>query len=228
MFDNITTYAEAVAFIHKVGFLPLSNNPFGTTSLEGVTDEKSWHTGEETDPWLWKDRIAFEKKASYSRVMGKRLSFVDMEFYPYFISAYKSPLSIQDRYEDGLLSPMALHIYKCLKDERPLSTLELKERLSITKENSSRFVNGMSELQCGLDITVFGASRKLNKQGQPYGWLVSEFTTVEQWAPDEVFKKAVEIPRSDAIEKIVSGAAKIAPNLSEKDMQKFLGIKDLQ
>lgn len=228
MFEKISTYEEAVALIHKVGFMPLSNNRFGFISLEGVTEEKNWHTGEPVDPWLWKDRIAFEKKASYSRIMDRRLSFVDIDFYPYVISAYKSPLSIQDRYEDGLLSPMALSIFKCLNNERPLSTSELKERLSITKENSSRFDNGMSELQCGFDITVFGASKKVNKQGQPYGWLISEYTTVEQWAPDEIFKKAVEIPRSDAIEKILSRVKSIAPDLSGKELQKFLSIKDLQ
>ncbi|MDP4093412.1 MAG: hypothetical protein Q8920_08630 [Bacillota bacterium] len=227
MYGKISTYEEAVKFIEKIGFMTLSKNPFGFVSLEEITFAGNWHTGNEKDPWLWKDRLAFEKIASYSKVMGKRPAFISQEWYPYFLSMCRYPLSVEQRYENGIIGNMSLLIYRQLKDNRPLNTHELKTRLGINKENERRFENGLVELQGNMDITVFGACRRVDRQGENYGWLISEYTTVEQWAKPEVFKAAASIPRQEAVEKVVCRIKDISPNIAEKDIFKFLGIKKI-
>lgn len=67
-------------FINKVGFLPLSKNAFGYVSLEDMTHPYSWHTGnEDIDPWIWKDKVAAEKKAAYTKIFNKKPGFISLE-----------------------------------------------------------------------------------------------------------------------------------------------------
>lgn len=225
MYSKISTYNEAVEIIKKIGFMPLSKNPFGFISFEDITFEENWHTGTEKDPWLWKDKVAYEKIASYSRVIGKRLAFISIEWYPYFLAMYRPSITVEERYEDGLIGNMSLQIYHCIKDDKPLNTHELKKRLGINKENKSKFENGLIELQGSMDITVFGASKRINKQGEYYGWLVSEYTTVEQWASPELLHISSKLSKHEAVKEITSKIREVSPSITEKDIYKFLGLK---
>jgi hypothetical protein len=228
LYDKIITYNEAVEFIKKIGFMPFSKNPCGYVSLADITYGENWHTGSENDPWLWKDRIAFNKVASYSRVMGKKLMFISIEWYSYFLAVCRPGMTLEERYNNGIIGNMALKIYQCLKDNRPLNTHELKQFLGINKGNNSKFESGLVELQGTMDITVFGASRRKNRRGEYYGWLVSEYTTVEQWAGDEVLEMASKITREEALSIIVSRVREIVPAITDKEICSFLGLKTLE
>lgn len=63
----ICTYDEFRALLNESGFM-LLGGAHGRLSLNCVTDPTAWHTGNELDPWLWKDRrsAATEHMRTYS------------------------------------------------------------------------------------------------------------------------------------------------------------------
>lgn len=226
MTSKVRTYDEMVEYIKQIGFLPLSKNPIGYISLEDLTPPYSWHTGNEYDPWTWKDRVAFEKKAAYARIFNKKPLFVSLEWYPYFLAVYKKPETVSERYESGTVSNMALRIYELLESNGSLNTHDIKRLLGIrSKEDSYKYEKGIVELQESMDITVCGASKRVDKFGQPYGWLISEYTTIEQWMGEEALNSISLIPRSEALSKLVSKVKEIAPQATENKILKFLALK---
>lgn|GEM_PF-526462 len=221
--DKIQTYEEAVQLIERVGFMLLSANPYGLLSLEAVTDPAAWHTNETTDPWRWKDRLAAEKKAAYTRVLDRRPGFIAPNWYPYFLAAYRLE-TVEKRYRDGCLGHLAYRLYNRLRDGGPAATYELKSYLGVGREEQREFANALVELQESMDITVAGATRKRNRYGEPYGWHVTEYTTVGQWAGEAILKQAAGIKRATAINRIVAGAKALLPAASGRELEKLLGF----
>lgn len=225
---KIKTYDEMVEYINQIGFLPLSKNSIGYISLEELTPAYSWHTGDEYDPWTWKDKVAFEKKAAYAKIFNKKPLFVSLKWYPYFLAVYKKPETVRERYESGTVSNMALRIYELLESNGPLNTHDIKRLLGIrTKEDLNKYEKSIVELQESMDITVYGASKRVNKLGQPYGWLISEYTTIEQWMGKEVLNGISMISRSEAINKLISKVKEIVPQATENQVLKFLALKNV-
>lgn len=225
MRKRLTTYEAAVEYINTVGFLPLSRNALGFLSLEEITPAGSWHTGLDTDPWIWKDRVAAEKKAAYSKIIGKRPSFISLSWYPYFLAAYRPGKTPFERYNDGTLSGMAKKLFDLISSSGPLQTHTLKRLLSVDKKSGSRFESGLTELQWTMDITTCGAYRRISGRGEEYGWLITEYTTVEKWAAPELMERASRIDRAEALDKIVSSVRSALPGSKQENILKFLGLR---
>lgn len=61
------TYEDVTKIVKEVGILPLSSFIPDHPSLESLTTQEQWHTGLETDPWLWRDRLPGDGLAAYGR-----------------------------------------------------------------------------------------------------------------------------------------------------------------
>ncbi len=220
----ITTYAEAAALIREYGFLLLSRNPWGLVSLEEVTAPEAWHTGDAGDPWLWKDRLASEKQAAYARVFGRRPGFIAPEWYQRFLAAYRPAAGVAERYQSGELGHLDYRLYTTLQGCGTLNTHDLKTILQVSGEAKRDFENALVGLQGTMDITVAGASRRLNRNGEPYGWLVSEYTTVGQWAGPEMLAGSRDWERAEAGRQIAARAQELCPGLSAREAGRLLGL----
>src|SRR5258708_39813690 len=78
----IETYAEACQAVAQWGILPLSSFIPDHPSLDTITQPGTWHTGTETDPWLWRDRLAGDGIAAYGRFTAGKPIFVSRELFP--------------------------------------------------------------------------------------------------------------------------------------------------
>ncbi len=65
----VNTFVEACEVIEHLGILPLSSFIPDHPSLVSITQDDAWHTGMDTDPWLWRDRFAGEGVAAYGRFL---------------------------------------------------------------------------------------------------------------------------------------------------------------
>ena len=64
---------EAIAYINKVGFLPLFKNDILGFSLEERTVPEFWWSGEpERDPWEWREIIARRGEVAYGKFFDKK------------------------------------------------------------------------------------------------------------------------------------------------------------
>jgi len=221
---TLKTYEQAVEFVNHMGFLPLSRNSCGYISLADMTSPSQWHTNLSCDPWIWKDKMAFENKAAYAKIFSKRPMFVSLKWYPVFLSYFRPSDSMEGLHKKGVISFYAYQIYKLLNEFGKLNTHNLRNMLHIKREEKSKFRNALIELQIKMFITVCGVSQKENKEGLPYGWHVTDYDLVERWCSREICHQSLEFSAREAGKMIKDHIRKNKPDMDEKEIEKFIGI----
>src|SRR5215472_12294965 len=99
----VNTFEEACDVIEHIGILPLSSFIPDHPSLASITNAGAWHTGMETDPWLWRDFFAGEGVAAYGRFIAGKPIFISRELFPLVRSMLSQSKSVADRYAAGNL-----------------------------------------------------------------------------------------------------------------------------
>jgi hypothetical protein len=165
------SFTEATGVVQHFGILPLSSFIPDHSSLVSITRPEAWHTGAESDPWLWRDRFAMEGIAAYGRLLGDKPLLVSREIFPIVRCAFAPEESVEERYAAGLLAKSTLRIYNCIRehddiDVRTLRTLAGMQHAS----DKSAFDRSLNELQNTAEVVIAGISERLNPQGNKSGW----------------------------------------------------------
>ena len=180
----ITTYEEAAELIRRVGILPLSSFVPEHPSLEGVTRKEAWHTGlVETDPWLWRDQFAGDGIAAYGRFFKKKPVLISADLFPMFKAAVGADTSVEDRYQDGLISRSVKLIYDAVDAQGGIDTKALRKAAMLAdKEQKSEYDKALIELQESVDLVIAGISGGLlNDHGNKSGWNSTCYELAERW-----------------------------------------------
>jgi len=184
----IRTEKEALAFIEKhrlVTLFPVKNIAF--PSLYGSTAGKSREEIFEK-AWAWADNLAQQKKIYYGKLVGKQVTLVSLEVFPYIFKLYHMKEE---------LNTTAKKILDYLTRHGATSTTRLRKQLNlIGKERKSQFTKAMDQLQLNHTITVV-AREKSPKM--TYTW-----DLIERWLPRELFKKSESTTETVAKERIVT------------------------
>lgn len=85
----IKTVEELIAYIDEVGFLPLFKNDIPGFSVEERTVSTYWWTGNERDPWAWREVIARSGEVVYGWPVAVYSMPEQLWGYDYVASAYK-------------------------------------------------------------------------------------------------------------------------------------------
>jgi hypothetical protein len=179
---EVQTFEEASAIIHKRGILPLSSFIPEHPSLESITSKSAWHTGLDSDPWLWRDRFPGEGTAAYGRFLKKKPVLVDAALFPLFRSALKQTRPIEERYRAGEVSKHTVTIYNAIRETPGIDVKALRKAAGLTaKEDKSEFDNALIELQGSADVVISGISERLNELGNKNGWNSTCYTLAEDW-----------------------------------------------
>jgi len=223
----LENYQDFLKRVNELGFMSLSNILPGFPSLSEETPKELWHTGDyDTDPWCWKDRAAEEKQFAFGCILGGHKGFVSVDMYPYFYALFQPQMSMEERWEDGLVSPVVWNLWQLFEKKTLLNTSDIRQEMGVTmKKGGSKVDNAIIELQKHYYITVAGSRRKLNKLGEPYGWAANVYDKVDNWAPHEWLKNCGEIKLDAAKQKIIETGIAISKDVGEKDLVKVLAIK---
>lgn len=221
---KISEYKEFTSIVEGVGFMTLSNNCIDLISLEDLTMKEQWHTGLETDPWLWRVNIEKDGKAAYGKLFDKKPGFISLEWYPKFLAARRNGRSFTEMYSAGLVSNYAKQIYDLFESHKILAVHEIKSLGGFTKDLNSKYEAAMCELQMGMFITVKGTKQKISSKGEPYGWPSTAYSTVEVWAGDKLIEESYRIKPKDAMDEILLRIREITPDAETKKIQRFLGF----
>ncbi|MCB0207139.1 MAG: hypothetical protein KDH89_20145, partial [Anaerolineae bacterium] len=184
MTTMLTTYEDFIARVEALGFMTLSPLLPRLPSLGGETAESQWHTGLETDPWRWKDRVAEEKRLAYGCILGKHKGFVARRLYPVFYAAYHPTLSMPERWARGTVSQRSWQLWQLFEERGTLNISQVRQTLGVSgKQGASAVDTTIRQLQQEYYITVDGNDRKVNAKGEFYGWPVNRYCRVVDWAP---------------------------------------------
>lgn len=178
----MTTYEEACELIREWGLVPLSGGIPNHPSIGAVTKQNDWHSGSETDPWLWRVRFSTEGVAAYGRMIGDQTWFAHRELFPLVRAALRSAKSLHQRVEEGSLSAYAMRLYELISDNPELDVRTLRKLAFMSDKSLKKaFDRALVDLQNTADIIISGALFRRNKQGEKSGWSSTCFVTAERW-----------------------------------------------
>jgi hypothetical protein len=179
----LETYESLLSLLQQQGLVPLSANRVGLPQVAGLTPEEQWHTGACNDPWQWRIRVVKERKALFGKFFAQRPGFLSWDALPLLYAVRRQGLDMEEAWLEGRVSQDAYRLYGLLQDGGDMAAHDLKRQMGWTRENA-RFERALRALQQQLYVTCSGEALKRNQQGQPYGWPVMTYCTVEAYAGD--------------------------------------------
>ena len=122
----VNTYEEACQVVEHLGILPLSSFIPGHPSLATITLDAAWHTGTDTDPWLWRDRFASEGVAAYGRFLADKPLLVSREMFPLVRCLLAPTGTVAERYAAGIVARPTARIYDCIRENDGIDVRTLR------------------------------------------------------------------------------------------------------
>ncbi|WP_243117236.1 AlkZ-related protein [Lacrimispora algidixylanolytica] len=230
--EQIRSYSDFVETLLEAGFSMGGGNSEGIYSVinwgwnqsPSYDTPISWHTGNwDTDPWEWRIRVLEEHDdIAYAKLFFKKSGFIVREWIPLFLAVRRSGRTLEEEYMDGLISSPAKQIYELVLEHGTLPLHTIKELAGFGKEDKSTFDRALVELQMKMYLTMCGRKQKRSLKGEEYGWSSTVFCTTEHFWGTEVFDKAAEIDKDEAIEGITKQILLLNPMAESKKIMKFI------
>jgi hypothetical protein len=220
----LTNYEDFVDRVESLGFMALSNLLTGFPSLGDETAENLWHTGLESDPWRWKDRVAEEKRLAYGCILGGHKGFVSQRMYPIFYAAFHPERPMPERWASGTVNQRTWQLWQLFKERGTLTTSQVRHALGVSgKRGASAVDTALRQLQQEYIITIDGSERKISAKGQFYGWPVNRYKRVLDWAPAGWLEDAENWSSEEARDLILDDGAAMSSGVKRKDLARKLG-----
>ncbi|PAE41474.1 AlkZ-related protein [Bacillus sp. 7884-1] len=221
---KVHTYEEAIEVIRAIGFLPLAKLIPNYPSLDSITAKEHWYTGSELDPWLWRAKFPGDGSAAYGKFVKKKSVLLSTELLPFIRAILGSPLSVEARYQDGLMSKEAVELFALIKENEGIDTRVLRIEAGMKdKEKKKLFDNALLELQGSMDICVSGTKAKTNDDGEKNGWSSTSFETMNYWAKNHRIDGS-QIEKEEAKMKVRDHFASICSTEAMKAFNKIFGL----
>lgn len=168
--------------LERWGLLPLSSFIPDHPSLESLTRHEAWHTGNITDPWLWRDRFAAEGIAAYGRFIAGKPLLISREMFPLVKCLLSPPKTVKERYQAGLLARSTMQIYELICEHDGIDVRALRKQAGMQEKSAkAEFDHALIDLQSSADIVISGISERLNAQGNKNGWNSTCYMLAERW-----------------------------------------------
>jgi hypothetical protein len=178
----VNTYEEAGDVVEHLGIVPLSSFIPGHPSLVSITQDSAWHTGMDTDPWLWRDRFAGEGVAAYGRFLADKPLLISREMFPLIRCLLAASETVADRYTAGILARPAARIYECIRENDGIDVRTLRVLTDMQRTSDKRaFDSSLTDLQSTADIVISGISERLNEHGNKSGWNSTCYMLADHW-----------------------------------------------
>ncbi|SDE06605.1 hypothetical protein SAMN02799630_04678 [Paenibacillus sp. UNCCL117] len=176
---GVSNYDEFIQLVEKFKIFPFSDFVPEYPSLTAVTANNHWHTGNETDPWLWRIRIVQDGIAAYGKFFGSKACFIHTQLFPVVRSILTSGKTVDERYKDGLISSTAYHIYKVLKEHGNMDSRNLRKLSGLdAKEAKKEYEKSLVELQNYGDVVITGTAKQNDNDS---GWSSMCYEPSELW-----------------------------------------------
>jgi hypothetical protein len=215
---RIKTIDELYEYIETVGFLPLFSSRVPGFSLEELTASSAWFSGETEDPWEWRSVAARERRVVYGKFFGKKAGFISKEWFPYFAAYRRDGYDFDTLYELGMAPRKNKLLMDVLEAGGQVPSYTLKTEAGFGKNGETGFDGAITNLMMQTYCVISGFERKLNRNGEEYGWPVAVYSIAEQCFGREMVRSQYGLAKEEAREKIAEQMRSLYPDASEKDI----------
>lgn len=217
---------DLVSLVEKTGFLPLFENQIPGFSVEEHTVPSDWWSDDiSSDPWAWRQILAEDPRVAYGKFFDKKAGFVSREWFPAFANYRRDGYDYAGYYEDGKMNSRCKRILDvfALNDDAigpELLSSDIRKRAALEKG----FEGALTDLQMHTFLLMSHFRRRVNRQGDEYGWHVASLMTPEsKWGYD-VVNSLSETPEA-SWRRMIDQLRKFYPTADEKALQSVMGIR---
>jgi hypothetical protein len=161
----------ALRFIGEHGFLlliPISGAELPSLHAATGEDWGAW--------WDWKQTLPGRKACYYAKLLRRRGTFVDWQWFPHFRAAYGEGEPYWRLYRDGLLDRDAKRVLDLLDTNGPMMTTDLRLAFGPRSKSNTRLVKQiLVELQRRFLVCPAG--------GDTEGWSHHRWDLTDRWVP---------------------------------------------
>lgn len=219
--EEIHSCAELMAYIQKIGFLPLLDSGILGYSAEAIVDDDCRYVvlpdgGWDWPLWKWKGPIVQEGDCVYGKFFAGKAGFISREWWPDFCNYRRSkhPAPAEGSIEDTILLTLAEH--------GSLITRELRAACGFTgPKMRSRFDGYITRLQMACRIITEDFVYPLDKHNNEYGWGWSLLTIPEQLLGRDLCQSPYS--PDESYQRLLTHFQNILPNASAKQIEKLIG-----
>jgi len=185
-----------LGFIQDLGFCyaftqGAGNLPYLFEVLATRSDDRRWSWA-----WDWKEALPSEKRVFYGRVLGRKPTFISMEFLPPFFALTGNmgePDDYRDLYDAGRLSHLARAVHELVAARGPLTTRQIRAAVEPNRRGSSAaLLRALADLQARFLLARTGETGD-NPGNYTYVW-----DLFARWLPGVVARAAKISHRSAA------------------------------
>lgn len=222
---RIKTVDELEDYINKIGFIPLFSNSIPGFSVEEKTASAHWWCGDlNLDPWEWRTEISRRGNIAYGKFFGKKVGFISKEWIPYFANYRRDGYDFDALFDDEKASLRMKKIMDCIDHDIEIYSNELKNMAGFAKGGEKNYEGTLTDLQMHTYLCVRDFKKKLNKKGEPYGWAIAIYSTMEHIFGKDFVTKAYSENPAESFEKIMKHVINMYPNVEENNIRKEFGI----
>lgn len=220
---RIRTPEALVDYVKQVGFLPLFANEVPGFSAEEHVSPLFWWTGDpEQDPWEWRVLIARSGLVAYGKFFDKKAGFISPEWLPAFANHRRDGYDFDSRWEDGMARSRSKKLMDLFEEKDELMGFEMKRMAGFGKDGEKNFSGIVTELQMQTYLTACDFRCRTRKDGTPYGWPVTVYTTPEQLFGVSLVRSGYREDPKASFERMVARVREEYPWADEKAIRKLL------
>jgi hypothetical protein len=107
-----------------------------------------------------------------------------------------------------------------LSRQQGVASYELKTEAGFGKDGEKGFEGAITNLMMQTYVVIDGFERKLNKNGEEYGWPVAKYATAEAKFGRDMVRSQYKLSKEEALKKILEQMYKLYPDATEKEIRK--------
>jgi hypothetical protein len=221
--SRLSNIEDLKNLIFDTGFIPLFRNQITGFSVEELTRNHGWWTGDpETDPWDWRRQLSENRNIAYGKFFNGKSGFISRKWLPYFVAMRRDGYDFESLYLQGKAPGKCRKIMTLFGKYPELPSYEIKKLAGFHSDGEKGFEGALIWLQMMTYITVVKLERKRNKFGEFYGWHVSNYSTTEEKFGYKSILSANLIGKENAKRKIITRLLTFNPQLSESTVESFI------
>lgn len=223
---KIRTKKNLIDAISKYGFVPFFVNDIEGFSIEeNVADNIWWNGSDGWKVWEWKGPIIRELKCAYGKFFGKKAVYISKEWFYDFANYRRDGYDFDARYDDGLVSHRESELYNLIKKNEPITSKRLKEIGNYKKGGKVGFETLITKLQERCYILSSDFIYLRDKEGNPYGWGVAEYSTPEQFFGKTFANKVYKRSPEESYKRLYKHLKEMLPDANEGQIKKILMVR---
>jgi hypothetical protein len=221
---TIKSKADLIEAINEYGFLPFFQNSIEGFSIEENIAPEHWYFSDsgQWNAWDWKGSVIQETGCAYGKFFERKAVFISKEWFPDFANYRRDGYDFDARYDDELAKHTDKVLYNLLDSNAPIISKKLKKLGDYRKGGNKGFDTAITRLQEQCYVITTNFVYMTNKQGQPYGWGVAEYSTPEKFMGDYFTDRVYRREPKESYRLVFEHLRTILPQASDEQIRKLL------